>query len=85
MDAPEEALRNAVSGVDLDEQDERILTWLATCDPDVVEGVRSLFEKVREAGGVQILDLQNQIHDKARKIQHQGNHPEVPGNSGPGW
>jgi hypothetical protein len=34
---------------------------------------------------VQILDLQNQIHDKAREIQRQDNHPEVPGNSGPGW
>jgi hypothetical protein len=85
MDAPEEALRNAVRGVDLDEQDERILTWLASCDRDVVEGVRSLLEKVREAGGVQILDLQNQIHDKARKIQSQGNYPEAPGNSGPGF
>jgi hypothetical protein len=80
------AFRHALRDVELDEREVHVLVDAASSwDLATVEVVCSLFEKVRKAGGVQILDLQNQIHDKAREIQRQDNHPEVPGNSGPGW
>lgn len=70
----EAELRHALRGVELDERDEKIVEWAEQLwDGPTTAVICGLFEKVRIAGGVDILDLENQIHDKAQEIRnHQG-------------
>jgi hypothetical protein len=43
-------LLDALNGVELTSQDRRIINWLATWEPDTVEIITGLFERVRAAG-----------------------------------
>jgi hypothetical protein len=42
-------LLDALHGVELTNRDRRIIDWLATWEPDTVETIASLFERVRAA------------------------------------
>jgi hypothetical protein len=61
----EDLLREACRGVELDARQERLLAWMARWDQDTIEGVASIMDAVRKAGGVDLLDLENAIRDRA--------------------
>jgi hypothetical protein len=42
-------LLDALHGVELSTRDRRIIDWLATWEPDTVETIASLFERIRAA------------------------------------
>jgi hypothetical protein len=41
---------DALNGVELSTRDRRVIDWLATWEPDTVETITGLFERIRAAG-----------------------------------
>lgn len=61
----EAALVDALRGVELGAHDERIVDWmLRLFDVGTLRTVVSLFERVRDAGMVQVLDTENALRDR---------------------
>jgi hypothetical protein len=83
----EDALRDAVRGLAPDADEERILAWLSRWEAPTVATITNLFDKVRVAGMLERLDVENAF----RRQRHASHHaPDArgirnPGNSGPGW
>jgi peptide subunit release factor 1 (eRF1) len=77
----EDMLRQAVRGLVLTADDERTIAWLAGWATDTVESVVGLLDRVRATGGVEMLDLENAINERARGMTVVDLDE---GNSGPG-
>jgi hypothetical protein len=75
----EEALRDALRGIDLGTYDQRIIEWtVKRFDNSMLRVLVSWLERARAAGMIDLLDVE------AARLKL-NSRPEVPGNSGPGF